>query len=55
MPCGSMVHCVPEDDERKDSKLPDVPVSVSVPPTVCVVDAAKVRVSAVVEVLGKVQ
>ena len=48
-----MLHCDPEELERSESNWPDAPENVSVPATVCVVDAVKVSVLAEVTVLVK--
>ncbi len=42
-----MFHWFPVDDERRESRLPEAPLSVSVWLIVCVVPAVKVRVSAI--------
>src|SRR5262245_24509777 len=49
-PWGSIFHCVPGVDERRESRLPAAPCRVSVPVTVCVWPAWKVSVAAVATV-----
>src|SRR5205807_1760372 len=46
VPDGLMLHCVPGVEERSDSRLPEAPCRVSVPPTLCVLPASNVSVSA---------